>query len=543
MADEPQHVPSEALARVEPKSSRRQFGRYTLLYRLSAGGMANVFVGRLAGPDGFQRLVAIKLIHEHLTQNEDFVQMFIDEARLVSRISHPNVAQVIELGKVGETYFIAMEYVEGESVSALLRRVEPSRICSVRIISDAAAGLHAAHELRNANGQPLEVVHRDVSPQNILISYEGAVKLIDFGVARTRGNLRTTAAGSVKGKFSYMAPEQTYPGEIDRRADVFCLGIVLYELTTSRRLFKGASDAETLELVRSGEIPPPSKQVPDYPRRLEEIVLRALERDPDKRYQTALEMHQELERFIFGESTDPVLASVVGGMMEAVFPDKIAAKRELLRRCEEASGDEIPDAPGNDTAATLPAVSVPRHWTWLALVGVVLLALAGGLFVWSRGTSPEAPPAAGVSNKAARPETSVEVSRPRESTRPAAPQTVTISISASPRNARVLLDGQPVDNPVRLSRPRGRGEIEALVTAPGHEARRFQVPLDQGGSWIIALKALPAGQQPPRARRNRGARAAAARRGDRPARRAPRETRSKTGHLNDDEVLANPYQE
>jgi len=189
-------------------AGERQFGRYQLIYRFAAGGMASIFLGRFPGPDGFEKLVAIKRIHPHLTSLPQFVAMFKDEARLAARISHPNVVQVLELGQCNGAHFIAMEYVEGESLSALLRRARVPYAVAARIIADALSGLHAAHELRNAKGELLHLVHRDLSPSNILISYEGVVKVVDFGVARARGNLSVTDVGTIKGKFSYMSPEQ-----------------------------------------------------------------------------------------------------------------------------------------------------------------------------------------------------------------------------------------------------------------------------------------------------------------------------------------------
>ena len=239
--------PARQLRLIPPR--QRPFGRYSLICRLASGGMANLYLAQLSGKEGFEKLVAIKRIHEHLSEEQDFIRMFIDEARLVSRISHPNVAQVIELDRFEESHFIAMEYVDGEGLHALLRRTKPKLPLVARIIAHTAAGLHAAHELQDQKGNPMGVVHRDVSPQNILISYLGAVKVVDFGVARARGNLHETNIGTVKGKLAYMSPEQVQSGPVDRRSDVFALGIVLYEATTFRRLFKGESEVEKMRNV------------------------------------------------------------------------------------------------------------------------------------------------------------------------------------------------------------------------------------------------------------------------------------------------------
>ena len=323
--------PARQLRLIPPR--QRKFGRYTLICRLASGGMANLYLAQLSGKEGFEKLVAIKRIHEHLSEEQDFIRMFIDEARLVSRISHPNVAQVIELDRFEETHFIAMEYVDGEGLHALLRRTKPKLPLIARIIAHTAAGLHAAHELQDQKGNPMGVVHRDVSPQNILISYQGAVKVVDFGVARARGNLHETNIGTVKGKLAYMSPEQVQSGPVDRRSDVFALGIVLYEATTFRRLFKGETEVETMRNVVESAITPPTEVRPDYPAELEKIVMTALQRDRTKRYQSAEELQAALEMYIMG-SGSLVLASALGKLMNKTFKDNIAEKRRVLAAFE-----------------------------------------------------------------------------------------------------------------------------------------------------------------------------------------------------------------
>jgi serine/threonine-protein kinase len=308
----------------------RSFGRYTLLCRLGSGGMANLYLARLAGPEGFEKLVAIKRIHEHLGAETEFIKMFLDEARLAARITHPSVAQVLELGFLEGSHFIAMEYVEGESLAALMKRVKPSLPTCARIIAAAASGLHAAHELRDHEGHLLNVVHRDVSPTNILISYEGSVKVVDFGVARARSNLHTTDAGTRKGRLTYMAPEQATLEAVDRRADIFALGVMLWEITARKRLFKANSEQETLARVISAAVTPPSQVAPGYPPELEPIVMRALERDPALRYQTAEELQAALEHYIVGTGS-PVLPSTLARLMHETFAERIDRKRALLR--------------------------------------------------------------------------------------------------------------------------------------------------------------------------------------------------------------------
>jgi serine/threonine-protein kinase len=341
----PSRLPAEAHTEIGSRVAReikllprrqRRFGRYELICRLASGGMANLYLARLSGKAGFAKEVAIKRIHEHLSEEEEFIQMFIDEARLAARIAHPNVGQVLELDKVEDSFYIAMEYVHGESLYALIRSARPKVALTARIIANAAAGLHAAHELCDESGESLGVVHRDVSPQNILISYQGSVKVVDFGVARARGNIHTTNVGTAKGKLAYMSPEQVASRGEDRRSDVFGLGIVLYEATAFRRLFKASSEAATINRVVHGEITPPTRIRESYPAELEAIVMRALERDPDRRFQTAEEMQVALETFIM-RSESLVLPSTLGKLMQVTFAGRIAEKRAVKEAFERES--------------------------------------------------------------------------------------------------------------------------------------------------------------------------------------------------------------
>jgi serine/threonine-protein kinase len=339
-------------------NNQRRLGRYRLLYRFATGGMASLYLAQLAGTDSFKKTVAIKVMHGHLSSDPEFVMMFIDEARLASRIVHPNVVQILELGRVETSHFIAMEYVEGESVLELMRRLRPPCPLAARVVAEAAAGLHAAHELCDVEGRHLQVVHRDISPDNILLGYGGAVKVTDFGVARARDSLHFTSAGTLKGKFSYMAPEQLDGEPIDHRADIFSLGVVLYELTVGRRLFKREADADTLKAVERCEVPAPSRVVRHYPRALEKVVLAALERDPARRPASMRELQEALERYLLrtGELVTP---AAVGRFISSVFTERVEQKRQMRRRFEEREESVVPDMdlPG-DSSARLPAITV-----------------------------------------------------------------------------------------------------------------------------------------------------------------------------------------
>lgn len=324
-----------------------KLGNYELVMRIGRGGMATVWVAREHADDPAQdRLVAIKAMLADLADEPEFVRMFLDEVRLVRSIRHPNIVDVYDVGEEDGIMWMGMEWVEGESLHSVIaeagkRRAIPAEI-AVRIIADAAAGLHAAHELRDVNGVPQNLVHRDVSPHNILISTTGAIKLVDFGVAKAVGRLSgSTRSGQLKGKFGYMSPEQASGQSVDRRSDVFALGIVLYELTTSRRLFRGDSDLETLRLVTGGQIPRPSKIDPSYPSVLERIVMKALERNIDRRYQSAAELEADLREFLKAERI-VVPESGVAGLLKRVMGTRIEQRRKAVRRALKAL--EMPES-------------------------------------------------------------------------------------------------------------------------------------------------------------------------------------------------------
>lgn len=330
-------IAEEELQEFEPTTvpGHRRLGRYELVYELGTGGMANVYLARAAGPAGFRKWFAIKRIHPHLAKDRRFVEMFLDEARIHASIQHPNVAQVFELGDENGEYYIAMEYLHGEHLGALAVRAarEMGRVpaeLAAYAIARTADGLHHAHEAKGPAGQPLDLVHRDVSPQNIFVTYDGTVRMTDFGVAKAANRITQTETGGTKGKLAYMSPEHATGGDIDRRSDVFALGVVLWELTVGRRLFKGSSDGATLMRITSGRAIPPSSVVSDYPLELEKIVMRALARDRANRYGSAASMARDLDRFVAGAGT-PSGAAELSGLMRRLFGDRIAQKEQLLR--------------------------------------------------------------------------------------------------------------------------------------------------------------------------------------------------------------------
>lgn len=327
-------------------------GRYRLCSELASGGMATVFLASAGSSNAFSRLVALKRIHAHLAKDPDFIEMFLDEARVASRISHPNVCAVFDFGQLDGSYFIAMEYLMGETFFAVSKRLNrnlgPNWFCYVaEIFAQAGEGLHAAHELRDDEGTSLDVVHRDVSPQNLFLTYAGCTKVVDFGIARCAGrSSHQTQPGTIKGKFAYIAPEQIRCQQVDRRCDVWALGVTLWEMLTGRRLFRGANDLETLQAVLSAPIAPPSTIRGEVPLGLDAIVLRALERDVEARYQTAHELSRALREFIVAHGLlldHHDVQAWVGGLFEDRQREKqalVAAARETstIRALESAPG-------------------------------------------------------------------------------------------------------------------------------------------------------------------------------------------------------------
>jgi serine/threonine protein kinase len=304
------------------------FGPYRLLERIAAGGMAEVFRAKRTGVEGFEKILAVKRILPHLSDNKEFVEMFVDEAKMVAGLTHPNIVQIFDLGRIETTYFIAMEYVQGKDLRTILKRAKEkgSRIpldLSVLVISRVCSALEYAHRKKDEEGQPLKIVHRDISPQNILISYEGEVKLTDFGIAKATSKASTTDRGALRGKLLYMSPEQASGAPMDRRSDVFSLGVVFYEMITDSKPFLGTSEKGILEMVRECRVEPPRALNPRVPASLEYVVMKALEKNPDLRYQDASEMCRDLERVL--HERQPPAASELARFMEALFAGSLPA--------------------------------------------------------------------------------------------------------------------------------------------------------------------------------------------------------------------------
>ncbi len=321
----------------------QKLGRYTLYAQIASGGMATVHFARLTGEVGFARTVAVKRLHQNLAMNPEFSAMFLDEARLAARIRHPNVVATLDVVSDAGEVFVVMDYVHGEPLSRLMRFVAgdveriPFEIVSA-IMTNVLAGLHAAHEVRDQKGKPLDLVHRDVSPQNIIVGADGVARLIDFGVAKARGRAQeSTQDGKVKGKLGYMSPEQLHGERIDRRTDIYAAGVVLWEMLTLVRLFANKSDATTIDNMFQHNVEPPSAFAADVPPAVDEVVMRALARKPEDRFDTAKQMAAALE-----EALPVATQAQVAEWVESTAKSALANRTRLLGDIERATTIGMP---------------------------------------------------------------------------------------------------------------------------------------------------------------------------------------------------------
>ena len=341
-------------------------GRYALYGRLAAGGMATVHLGRTLEADGSSRTVAVKRLHPQFCKDPEFVAMFIDEARLAARIKHPNVVETLDILTMGQELLLVMDYIRGECFSKLLRaarrkNLEPSIGVVGRIASGMLHGLHAAHEAKDDQGEPLNVVHRDISPQNVMIDADGAVKVLDFGVAKASARIQITRDGQMKGKLSYMSPEQLQGMPVDRRADVFACGVVLWEALTRRRLFVGEDASEVLRKILRDEVPPPSEFVPGLSPEVDAVVARALCKDPEQRYQTAEELALDIEKII-----EPASAREVSEWVHSVAGEILGKREKLLEEIERlgSEGLTLPPADGSSGGSLTDSDTFQRIQSW-----------------------------------------------------------------------------------------------------------------------------------------------------------------------------------
>jgi serine/threonine-protein kinase len=334
-------------------------GKFKLIAELGRGGMSEVYLAVIAGPAGFNKLVVVKLIKGELAEDPDFISMFLEEARLSARLSHPNVVQTNEVGEFGGRYYIAMEYLEGQAYSRILHRLGRDRGLplgmSLRILTEVLQGLHYAHELADFDGAPLGVVHRDVTPHNVFVTYDGQVKVVDFGIAKAMNSSHETRTGMLKGKVGYMAPEQAKGERVDRRADIFSVGVMLWEAAVGKRLWKGLNEVQILHQLLAGDIPSPRAMRPDISQPLEQIIMKAVAVDRDRRHSSALELMGELEELMDSGSERATLREV-GRLLTSTFEDE---RRKLKGIIEQQVAKSSMLATGLYQQVALPAVEQP----------------------------------------------------------------------------------------------------------------------------------------------------------------------------------------
>jgi eukaryotic-like serine/threonine-protein kinase len=392
--------PADDLAPIE-------VGRYAMYAAIGTGGMATVHLGRLAGDHGFGRTVAIKRLRPHLLGETKVVRSFVDEARLATRVRHPNVVATLDVVTSDGEVFLVMDYVEGESLSALVRRAAVGKpippAIAVAIVANVLHGLHAAHEAVSESGEPLNIVHRDVSPQNVLVGIDGVSRVLDFGVAKALGRQSTTRDCVIKGKLSYMAPEQVSGYGVTRRTDLFAVGILLWELLTGRRLFHGNDERETVAGVLFKLVPAPSEVCPTAPATVDPIVLRALQRDPIKRFTTAAEMSEALE-----EALTPAASRAVGEWVREVAANELTSRARFVRDIEHHSttgqrpvqADRRADPIEVEAIVTAADVATHPRRRSVVLVVAACLGIAALGSVWSIRRRPIAPVAPASTNPA-----------------------------------------------------------------------------------------------------------------------------------------------
>jgi eukaryotic-like serine/threonine-protein kinase len=499
--------------------------RYSIVSSLGVGGMAEIFLATRNGPEGFQRVVVLKRVLREFLDDEAFVDMFLDEARLIAKIRHPNVVQVHELGHSTDGLFLAMEYLHGENLRALLGRLSDRKLhldpaLAAVIVSEAASGLHAAHELTDGKGRPQRVVHRDVSPENLFVTYDGDVKVIDFGIAKTKQNRTQTQPGNVKGKAAYMSPEQVMGGAIDRRTDVFALGVVLWELLTGQRLFRRRTMADTWSAVLSYDIPLVRRFSPQCPVELETACSMALARDPNERYQTADALRRDLVAWVMRSGLEQLPRDTLATLMQTLFSNERQARERTLNESSvQVSARSVTlDKPSvvlpsdrkttsdSDTTSdkTLPVpmklalpVQVPstqgssvprtgsRRWT-LGAVGGLFVALSA--FAGYR-LAPRRLPAA--PTRQVTPHASAEAPTPSPviAASAALPRHALVHVESEPSGAQLYLDGRSRGaTPLDLELPLGDNPIAIELQLSGYRSMSKTITPDGDHSVTFPLK-------------------------------------------------------
>jgi serine/threonine-protein kinase len=505
-----------------------RFGKYTLIRKLATGGMAELFLAIQKSVAGFEKLLVIKRILPSMNQDKAFIEMLLHEARIAATLSHPNIVQIFDVGQADGQYFIAMEHVHGEDLRSIVRQMKKKGVLefplehALAIVLGMCAGLSYAHAKRDLDGSHLAIVHRDISPQNIVVTFTGDVKIVDFGIAKSDGRIgEQTKSGKLKGKVPYMSPEQARGDTLDARSDLFATGTMLFELTTGKRLFKGQSEYETLKLICEREYPRPSQIHPDYPPDLEAIVMRALAKDPDDRYQSASEMQAELEAFVRRHQI-AVSSLALNRFMQSLFEEKLAMQKEALlqgkhladiielqqtsRSNPDLSGGFDVDASGQRVASTLSTPAAARTVTDIsanrlrrtngAFIGGVVAAvliIAGALgtagYVLAKKTSEAGDDRANVTSPALA--------------------KGSLMVTSDPPGASIWINGdlRPEVTPATVKELPTGVALDVKLTMDGFEHAKQKVTLKDGeasdvkvalkkGSVVVDVKVAPEGLTP-----------------------------------------------
>jgi len=495
-----------AAAAVPAAPDLGRVGRYHLVREIATGGMATVYLARLEGEGGFEKQVALKCILPHLARDPGFVAMFLDEARIASRIGHPNVCQVFDFGCSDGRYFLAMEALEGVPLSAVLRRPRPvgpdaeSRDVAValRIAGDACEGLHAAHDLVDADGRPLEVVHRDVSPQNLFVTRGGLVKVLDFGIARARSQVHRTATGELKGNIAYASPEQIRGRAIDRRADLWSLGVILWELLARRRLFARPTPVEMMYAVLQDPVPALAELRPGVPPGVEALVLRLLSRDPAGRPPNARAVQRELQTLaegLGGWPSSPDVAEWVHGIEPELAPAGEGDAPPVVETTTAATHVATP-------RPTAPVARPASRTIAMAAVALGLLAFAGvgALVAWPTASEEPGPPPHVLASPAPRtseiaappPAPPRALAEPSTAPAPAAPPRARPSAPSRERPPPVAEEAPPAGR-LALVVPDGWARVALRGRTLGQTPLAVELP---AGAHVLELR--PNGQGPPR---------------------------------------------
>jgi len=492
-------VEGESDAQYRPSSAREtsaSMGKYRAFFELGQGGTAVVFLGVSRGLGGFNKLVVLKMLKRGLAKESEFRRMFLSEARLSARLNHPNIVQVYEVTERDNSPIIVMEYLEGKPLSDMRaeRNGQIPLNIQLRVLADGLLGLHYSHDLKDFDGRALDLVHRDFTPHNLFVTYDGQAKVLDFGIAKLSGSLVETETGVIKGKLRYMPPEQVLGSRVDRRADIFAAGVIMWEAITGKRMWADASEATIVNRVSRGEIPSPLSANPDVPQALSDICMKALAPNVDDRYATAADFRAALEEWL-RLSGGSVSSTDVAEYMTTTFAEFRQATRSVIEQHlsaarlssshEESEPNSLEGATGTLEAAPVtaePSLSVSRSASrqtnrtataptssrrsiWLTSIAVLLFGLAAYLFFGRVQPAPASAPVAAL---------------------------VAVSIAASPETATLTLDGELLPgNPFSGRFPKDDKRHALLIEAAGHVSQTLQLTFSEDRSVALTLSPLP----------------------------------------------------